>query len=114
MFFQYNLSKITFSDYNGFITLPKRKNVQDIDYHYNIIKLNSVNSNYYYPSKIKEIFPNYDPMLNDQNQVNQILKKYVYTRYKFILNNYICIHIRSGDLFNKNPNIFKYLYIIIY
>jgi len=66
-----------------------------------ITEMNKNSRNYFYINKIKKIYPDYDESTIDQQEVRNILLKYCFDTYKFIHNTYLCIHVRSGDIFKK-------------
>ena len=95
---QTGCKKITFNGKT--IHLPKsNKTTKNFSF---ITEMNKDGSNYFYEKQLKNIYPNYDESTVDQQEVRNILLKYCFDSYKFIHNTYLCIHIRSGDIFSEN------------
>lgn len=93
---QTGCKKITFLDKT--IHLPKSKSVKDYSF---IAKMNRFGMNYFYIDRLKKIYPNFDETIVNQEKVRNILLKYCFDKYKFVHSTYLCIHIRSGDIFDK-------------
>lgn len=104
---QTRCTKIIFNDY--IIDLPKYNNININDINYNFItKINDDGQNYYYIDKLQNIYPEYNPSLVNQGDVRNLLLHYCFKKYNFIHSEYLCIHIRSGDIFSNRPH---HLYI---
>ena len=95
---QTGCTKITFKDKS--IILPVSDDLDRKNRNYSFItKMNKSGANYFYIEKLKEIYPRYDDTLVNEQQVRDILLEYCFDKYKFIHSSYLCIHIRSCDLF---------------
>lgn len=97
--------KIKFEDDTIYLSQSKKpvNVVKDFDF---ISKLNKDGKNYYYKNKLKSIYQDYDESNVDKHQVRDIIVKYVSDKYNFNRkthsNDNMCIHIRSGDIFNPH------------
>lgn len=116
---QKNCWSISFSDDSKIIKLPVAQNNTNKDKDYSFIeKLNQDDSSIFMRiSNIKKIIPEFAPEQNDQNVVNNIIEEYVKCMFNFNYNfdavdieklglkssDYLCIHIRSGDIFDNSP-----------
>ena len=116
---QKNCWNISFSDDSKIIKLSAAQNNINKDKDYSFIeKLNQDDSSIFLRiSNIIKIIPEFDPEQNDQKVVNNIIEEYVKCMFNFNYNfntvdierlglkssDYLCVHIRSGDIFDTSP-----------